>query len=170
MQTIISQENTSYKRLAYILIVIGVLLSLDSYYKISTFLNLWPILVLILGVGFVGIFSKGRKISSTYLVIGIYLILFSFLALFCNFTSWSIISLYWPIFITILGIVFIATFIYKKTNRIMLFFGVLLIFLSLYFFVIFSVGNDSWWIIFVLVGLSILLSRIKKWQNLQFFL
>ena len=162
MQTIIEQENTTYKRLAYMLIIIGILLALDSYLGVSIFLKLWPILVLILGVGFIGIYSKGKRRGFSYLVIGIYLILFTFLALYCNFTSWALLSIYWPIFITFLGMVFIAIFVYKKATRIPLFLGLILIFLSLYFFVIFSMGNNAWWTIFILVGLSILLSRIRK--------
>lgn len=162
MQTIIEQENTTYKRLAYILIIIGILLALDSYIGTSVFLNLWPLLVLMLGIGFIGIYSKGKRRGFTYLVIGIYMILFTLLALYCNFTSWALLAIYWPIFITFLGIVFIAIFIYKKTSRVTLFLGLILIFLSLYFFIIFSIGNNAWWTIFMLVGLSILLSRIKK--------
>lgn len=162
MQTINEQENTTYKRLSYMLILIGILLALDSYLGISLFLNLWPLLVLVLGIGFLGIYSKGKRRGFTYLVIGIYLILFTFLALYCNFTSWALISIYWPIFITFLGLVFIAIFIYKKASRIMLFLGLTLIFLSLYFFVVFSMGSSAWWTIFMLIGLSILLSRIKK--------
>lgn len=162
MQTIIEQENITYKRLAYMLIIIGILLALDSYIGISLFLNLWPLLVLVLGIGFIGIYSKGKRRGFTYLVLGIYMILFTFLALYCNFTSWALLSIYWPIFITFLGIVFISIFVYKKAGRAMLFIGILLIFLSLYFFVIFSIGNNAWWTVFILVGLSILLSRIKK--------
>lgn len=162
MQTIIEQENTTYKRLAYMLFIIGILFALDSYLGISLFLNLWPVLVLILGIGFIGIYSKGKRRGFTYLVIGIYMILFTFLALYCNFTSWALLSIYWPIFITFLGIVVIAIFIYRQTSRVMLFLGLLLIFLSFYFFIVFSIGNNAWWTIFILVGLSILLSRIKK--------
>ena len=162
MPTMIEQENITYKRLAYLLVFIGLLLAADSYWGISLFLNLWPLLVLMLGIGFIGIFTKQKRRGFTYLVIGIYLVLFTFLALYCNFTSWGILSQYWPIFITFLGIVFISIFVYKKTSRAMLFIGLTLIFLSLYFFLIFSIGSNAWWTIFVLVGLSILLSRIKK--------
>jgi hypothetical protein len=162
MPTMIEQENITYKRFAYLLIIIGLLLAADSYWNISLFLSLWPLLVLMLGTGFIGIFTKKKRRGFTYLVIGIYLVLFTGLALYCNFTSWGLLAQYWPIFITFLGIVFISIFIYKKTSRIMLFLGLLLIFLSLYFFLIFSIGSNAWWTIFVLVGLSILLSRIKK--------
>lgn len=162
MPMIIEQENITYKRLAYLLILIGLLLALDSYWKVPLFLSLWPLLVLMLGVGFIGIFLKQKRRGFTYFVIGIYLILFTMLALYCNFTSWGILSKYWPIFITFLGIVFLSIFVYNKTSRAMLFLGLLLIFLSLYFFLIFSIGSNAWWTIFVLVGLSIILSRIKK--------
>ena len=162
MATMIEQENITYRRFAYLLVFIGLLLAADSYWNISLFLSLWPLLVLMLGVGFIGIFKKQKRRGFTYFVIGIYLILFTGLALYCNFTSWGILSSYWPIFITFLGMVFISIFIYNKASRITLFLGLILIFLSLSFFLIFSIGSNAWWTIFVLVGLSILLSRIKK--------
>ncbi len=162
MTTMIEQENTTYKRFAYLLIIIGVLLAADSYWNVSIFLKLWPLLVLMLGTGFIGIFAKKKRRGFTYFVIGIYLILFTGLALYCNFTSWGILSTYWPIFITFLGLVFVSIFMYNKASRVTLFLGLSLIFLSLYFFLIFSIGSNAWWTIFVLVGLSILLSRIKK--------
>jgi len=162
MATMNELENTTYIRFAYLLILIGLLLAIDSFFKISIFFKLWPLLVLMLGIGFIGIFNKQRKRGFSYLVIGVYLILFTFLALFCNFTSWNILSIYWPIFITFLGVVFLSIYFYQKTSRTMLFIGVVLIFLSLYFLVIFSVGSDQWWIIFILVGLSIFLTRIRK--------
>ena len=162
MTTMIEQENITYKRFAYLLIIVGLLLAADSYFRISIFLKLWPILVFMLGVGFIGIFTKQKRRGFTYLVIGIYLMLFTGLALYCNFTSWGILSVYWPIFITFLGLVFISIFIYKKATRVLLFFGLAMIFLSLYFIIIFSLKSDAWWSIFLLMGLSILLSRIKK--------
>ena len=162
MATMTELENTTYNRFALLLIVIGILLAIDSFFHVSVFLKLWPLLVLVLGVGFIGIFNKQRKRGFTYLVIGIYLILFTILALFCNFTSWSMLAIYWPIFITFLGIVFIATYFYRKTSRATLFIGVVLIILSVYFFLIFSIESDLWWSIFILVGLSIFLARFRK--------
>ncbi|HBM15662.1 MAG TPA: hypothetical protein DD381_04870 [Lentisphaeria bacterium] len=162
MATMNELENTTHIRFAFLLILIGLLLAVDSFFKISLFIKLWPLLALMLGIGFIGIFNKQRKRGFSYLVIGIYLILFTILALFCNFTSWDLLSIYWPIFITFLGVVFLAIYFYRKTSRATLFIGVILIFLSLYFLFIFSLGSDQWWTIFILVGLSILLSRFKK--------
>ena len=155
-------ENKTYIRFAYLLIIIGLLLATDSFFGISLFLKLWSLLVLMLGIGFIGIFNKQRKKGFAYLVTGIYLILFTGLALLCNFTSWELLSVYWPIFITFLGIVFLSIYFYRRTGRAMLFIGVVLIFLSLYFLFIFTGGSEQWWTIFILVGLSILLTRIKK--------
>lgn len=162
MRTIIEQENTTYRRLACILILIGVLLGVDSFIGSTVFLNLWPILVLVLGLGFIGIFSKGRRKGFTYLVIGIYMILFTALALYCNFTTWSILNKFWPIFIMFLGVAFIIICFANKSHKIMFFAGLLLIFLAIYFYAIFSITTNAWWSIFILAGICILLSRIKK--------
>jgi hypothetical protein len=158
MSNIHSLESTTYRRLAILLIIIGLLFAVDTFLRLSFIYKLWPILITILGIGLVGIYVKRNARESFYLAIGEYLICFSGLALYCNFTSWQIMSQVWSLFIAFLGMVFITLFFFHMKSKSILFIGLLLLSLSIYFFFIFSVSSQFWWVIFILVGLSILIS------------
>jgi hypothetical protein len=150
-------ENITYRRLAVLLIAIGVVLGLDTFLDLSFAYKLWPLLVLFPCVGFIGIFLKRKARGVLFLAAGEYLILFAGLALYCNFTSWGNLADIWPLFITFLATVLVTIFIVRRDNQVVFFFGTLLLFLSLFFFLVFSINSQYWWTIFVLVGLSILL-------------
>ncbi|MFC1539818.1 hypothetical protein ACFL6H_10375, partial [Candidatus Latescibacterota bacterium] len=155
-------DTITNKRLAISLIVIGILLAVDSFLGLSIIYKLWPVLILILGTGFIGIFVKRKARDTLFLVVGEYLILFSVLALYCNFTSWKNLAQMWPLFIIFFGIVFITLFFLSHKNRFILFFGLVLTFLSIFFIIVFSFGGQYWWLIFIFIGLSIYLSGISK--------
>jgi len=106
---------------------------------------------------------KRKARGALYLAAGEYFILFGTLAFYCNFTSWQNLKHLWPIFIGFLGIVFITLFLFYRKKRFLLFLGLLLLSLSIFFLLIFSLGTQFWWIIFILAGLSILVSRKSKW-------
>ena len=142
--------------------LIGLFFSIDYFIGVSIVYKLWPILILNLGIGFIGIFIKRNSREALYLAVGEYLILFSFLALYCNFTTWRNLAHMWPLFIMFFGCALITQFFFHNKNRFVLFLGLLLSFLSVFFFLVFSVSGQYWWLIFILVGLSILLSGIGK--------
>ena len=155
-------EKTTYTRLAVLLITIGLLIAIEPYMKISIVNKLWPVLTVILGIGLIGIFVKRRTSGSLYLAFGEYLILFSGLALYCNFTSWKNMTRFWPFFIGFLGIVFLTLLFFNTQRRVLLFLGLLLVSLSISFYFVFALDVRFWWTIFVLVGLNIFVSvRIK---------
>ena len=162
MSTLNNLDTITTKRLALYLILIGLLFSVDYFLGFSIAYKLWPILILNLGIGFIGIFTKLNTREPLYLVVGEYLILFSFLALYCNFTTWGILAHMWPLFILFFGCVLITQFFFLNKNRFVLFLGLLLSFLSIFFFLVFSFGGQYWWSIFILIGLSILLSGMSK--------
>jgi hypothetical protein len=159
MKSIQELENLTYVKLAVILIVIGILLAIDSLFNLNFIYKLWPVLTVMLGIGFIGIFTTRKKKGILYLVIGEYLICFSGLAFFCNFAGWSVLSTLWPIFITFLGIVFFTIYLHRKEKRSLFFLSIILLLVSLYFSIIFSYDNNSWWMIFIIVGISILIGR-----------
>lgn len=155
-------ENTTFKRFAMLLIVVGTLLAIDSFFQLFVVYKLWPLLVLFLGTGFIGIFLKRKSRGALYLSVGEYLILFSFVALYCNFTSWRNLLFIWPVFIFALAIVFITHFFVYKKSRFVFFIGLSLMFLSIFFPLVFTLGSQSLWLVFIFLGLSILLSRNIK--------
>jgi hypothetical protein len=157
-----NSEKTTYTRLAVLLIVIGLLIALELYTNISIIHNLWPVITIFLGIGLIGIFVKRKTSGMLYLASGEYLICFSGLALYCNFTSWQNVAQFWPLFIGFLGIVFLTLYFLNKQKRVLLFLGLVLVSLSFFFYFVFTLDVRYWWTIFVLVGLSILVTeRIK---------
>ena len=162
MSSLNNLDTITHKRLAVYFILIGMFFSIDYFTGISVVYKLWPLLIFNLGVGFIGIFVNRNYRDVLYLWFGEYLILFSFLALYCNFTSWRLLAHIWPLFVMFFGIALITQYFFRSKNRVVLFLGLLLTFLSVFLFLIFSVSSQFWWVIFILIGLSILLSGINK--------
>ena len=155
-------QNTTTKRLAAFLITIGLLFAIDSFFKLHFVHKLWPLVITILSVGIIGIFFSRNAKGGIYLATGVYLLCFSVLALYCSFYGWSRLSYFWPLFITFLGIVFIAMYIFSKKTRFNLLAGLLLVSLSIIFFVVFNISGHYWWIVFILAGLSIFISELMR--------
>jgi hypothetical protein len=157
-----SISSIVYQRFGILLLIVGSMYGLDTYLKLNVATRLWPIIITILGIGFLGIFSKRGQKESSYLGIGIYLICFSGLALYCNFTSWSALVKYWPCFILFLGFSFSFAFLFDKSKRLLFLMGLLLISLSVVFFFVFSISSSLWWTVFILTGLSVLIGERVK--------
>lgn len=162
MPTMGDLENTTYRRLGVLLIFVGLLCAAASHFGLPVVYKLWPLLVLSLGLGFVGIFAKRRARGALYLALGEYLILFSILALYCNFTSWGNLRHLWPVFIAFLGVVFGTLLVFRRRNRLLLFLALSFVLVSASLLLIFSFGSQYWWSILVLVGLSVLVSGTRK--------
>ena len=157
-------DRTTFNRLGLLLIIIGAVFAVDTFWEFGVAHKLWPILTVILGAGLVGVFVKRRGQGIVYLAVGEYLICFSAVALYCNFTSWTELARIWPVFIIFLGVVLLTLFFIRrrKSRRVVLFLGLLLTALAIFFFLIFSLGANWWWVIFIFVGLCFLLAGRKS--------
>jgi len=150
--------QSNHIRLALFFLLIGVIFAIETYFKVFFLYKLWPVIILSLGIGFIGIFIKGRKRHPFFLSLGVYLSLLAGLFIFLNFTSWENIKNLWPLFVTFSGISLILNYLFSKGNRMVLFLGLSLFFLSVFFFLIFFIDYNLGWSSFILVGLSILIS------------
>lgn len=148
---------SSYGRLGILLGFIGIVLAIDTMADLTFLYKLWPLLVTTLGIGFIGIYKRRSRKEGIYVGAGIYLVGFSFLALYCSLTSWHHMANLWPTFIGLLGITFILGFILGTHGRTLLLFGSLLLSLSIVFFFVFEISGRLWWSIFILAGISFLL-------------
>ncbi|MBD3344951.1 MAG: hypothetical protein GF401_07805 [Chitinivibrionales bacterium] len=146
-------------RFALLFIGIGGLLALESFTDLSFIHKLWPLLITMLGIGFIGIFKARGRREVVYLIPGVYLICFSILALFANFYSWSILTRTWPLFIAFLGLSFFLSFLFARQRALYLLTGLMLVSISSVFFLVFSISGQLWWTIFILAGMSILISE-----------
>lgn len=154
-----NSEPVSHTRLAFLLIMLGLMFALDSFMGIPIVYKLWPLIVSFLSLGFLGIFIKRKRRDPAFISIGVYLLCFSLLALFCNFTSWGAMSYLWPLFILFMGITFLSIFLFSKKSKIILLLAALFILLSTLFFILQSGSSEYWWTVLILAGLSIIISE-----------
>jgi hypothetical protein len=172
MSTTRDLDQVTYTRLGILLIVIGGILAAGMKLKLPAVYKLWPILTLSLGVGFVGIYVKRRGRGSIYLVLGEYLILFSGLAFYLNFSTgpegpddgsgWGNLAHLWPLFMAFLAVVFGTLFIVGRRRRLVLFLALLLLVGTVFSFLVLSHGREFWWTAFIFAGLSVLVSGKSK--------
>jgi len=154
--------NTTIRRLALMLIISGLLFAIDSILNLSVVYKFWPILVASAGIGLIGIFFERRAGSDPYLSSGGYLICFSILALYCNFTSWRFMAEFWPVLIGLLGVVFVIASFFQQRKTEVLLVGLLILSLSVCFSLVIAFGIQLWWSILILGGLSILISSMAN--------
>ncbi|MBD3418926.1 MAG: hypothetical protein GF398_02290 [Chitinivibrionales bacterium] len=144
----------SYARLGILLTVIGVILAFDTLTDLSYLYRFWPLLVTILGIGFIGIYVRRSRKEAVYIGIGTYLISFSGLALYCSLTSWTALADLWPLFITMLGVATLSGYLYGNREPVVLLTGLLFMSLSILFLFVFGTRTHLWWTVFILAGVS----------------
>jgi len=149
---------SNVKRVGIFLIILGALFGLEANFHIRILSRLWPLLLTSIGAGFIGIFYKREKREAIYLGLGIYVICFSIMALYFNFTTWEMLSFLWPLFLGFAGISFLITYIFYRRDKVNLFLAAILFSITIIFFLVFSISHNFWWFIFILLGVSILIT------------
>jgi hypothetical protein len=150
-----NERLSSYSRFSILLFIIGGMFGIDSFFHLSFAYKLWPLIITMLGIGFIGIYRKRDRKEALYLIVGIYLICFSGLALWCDFTRWGSLKTLWPLFIAFLGIAVTFAYALCRKKYLWLLIGLLLISTAVVFFFVFSISHDLWWIVFLLAGMSV---------------
>jgi hypothetical protein len=153
---IMKKGINDYYKVGLFLTVTGIIFAVETFFKIRILYKLWPVIITILGAGFINIFFIRKRSNAAFLWIGAYLVLFSLLAFYCNFYSWGHLSQLWPLFISFSGISFVSVFFFNLKNKMYLFTGLLLLSVSIVFFIVFSVSSKYWWTSFLLIGISVL--------------
>jgi len=155
-QQSVRKTISSYGRLGILLAIVGTILAVDTMADLAVLYKLWPLLCTMLGIGFIGIYVQRSRREAAYISVGTLIIGFSGLALWCNFTSWSVLASFWPAFIILLGIAMIFGFVFGARRPVLLLTGLLFLSLGTFFFMVFSFSHRLWWLIFILAGCSIL--------------
>jgi len=149
-------------RMGVLLLILGAGFGLDSFLRLGVAPKGWPLLFTVQALGFLGMYRKSCGRGSGFLVAGVYMACFSLLALYCNVTSWAHLSRLWPLFITFLGLAFLALFTFGGRMRRNLLVGLGLLSLSLVFLVVGTLGGQYWWTVLIFAGLSILASEVAR--------
>jgi len=143
-----------YRFLGTAAVIAGLLLLAENLAYISGVSRFWPLVVTMLGGGFVRLYSTRRR-ESAILGIGVYLLCFSILALVLNFAGWDHLARLWPLFIAFLGVSFLAARAAGHGGRISVFCGVLMLGLAAVFFLVLQVSARLWPTSLLFFGASI---------------
>ncbi len=141
--------------LAPLLILIGVLLTLENFQLIGAVSAHWPLLLLVLGVGFLMLFYQRQRSDTVLLWLGSFLMILALFCYYLTFTGWSQLSWLWPIFLGIVGLSFLALGIDTR-KRVYLYFAGGFSALFVILMLVFSVSTRLWPMSFVIFGLSLL--------------
>lgn len=154
----ISQKTglSSYGRLGIMLAIIGILLAIDSIAGRSFIYKLWPLITTILGIGFIGIYTRRARREALYIGVGTYIVGFSGLALYCSLTTWAALATLWPVFICLMGTSFLFGYFFGNRRPVHLLTGLLFISLAVLFYSVFGQNHKLWWIVFICAGISFL--------------
>ena len=154
---------SSYGRLGLLLAFIGTLLAVDTAAGISFLYRLWPLLTAVLGIGFIGIYVQRSRREAAYIGVGVYLIGFSALALYCSLTTWTALADLWPVFVGLMGLSFIFGYFFGSRRPLSLLAGLLSLSLAAVFFFVFGVTPRLWWSVFILAGASLFIfDRVRR--------
>ncbi len=137
-------------------VIAGIAVLGENYGYFPAVHRLWPLATAALGYGFLLLHRRGRT-DMVLVGTGVYLLFFSGLALFLNYTSWWELSWLWPIFVGFLGVSILGVYFAGYQDVLYLAFGLAFVSLCLAFFFVFSVDPDLWPISLVLFGMTILL-------------
>lgn len=149
-----SRELSSYGRLGVLLAIIGAILAVDTMADISFLYKLWPLLVTVLGVGFIGIYARRSRREILYIGAGVYLIGFSGLALYCSLTTWTALADLWPVFVGLMGVSCVFGYFLGNRSPAALLLGLLFVSAMLVFLFVFHLSSRLWWSVFILAGIS----------------
>mgnify|MGYP006299197413 FL=1 len=146
-------------RLGILLTAVGILLGIETATKLDFIHKLWPLLILSTGLGLIEIFRRRHRRESPYLILGVQLIGFSLLALYCNFSRWGHMGTLWPLFIAFIGLGLVSAFVFARRRKPYLLLGLLLLSLSIGFFAMAVGAAHLWWTLLVFGGLSIIVTE-----------
>lgn len=149
------RDTSSFNILASVLIILGVALLLENYGVIKGVMFFWPVLPLVIGIGFCMLYFRSRK-DLVLLGLGTFILLNSVLFFYLNFTAWSLLAYLWPVFIVILGLSFLACYIFSR-RKVLIYLAILLMAVGTSFILIFAVSKILWPVSLVLAGLSFIL-------------
>lgn len=156
-----------------VLILIGLVLLLRQLGVVDLrWRYLYPIVLLCLGILFlVSMFTKGDKgaifPATVLLVLGLFFILRNFALFDFGFYFYEARE-FWPIFPVAFGAGFVALFFFRENDWGVLLVGGILLFLGVVFFLrefgfyFWYDLLDYWPVILILVGLSIIISHLRR--------
>ena len=140
--------------LSPLLILIGVLITLENFQLVGAVSAHWPLLLIVLGIGFLMLFYQRQRSDAVLLWLGSFLTILAVFCYYLNFTAWSNLTWLWPFFLGIVGLSFLTLGIDTRKPLYLYFAGVFIA-LFVILMLVFSVSVRLWPMTFVVFGLSL---------------
>jgi hypothetical protein len=153
--------------LAVILIITGIVVTLENFRFLNGISRHWPALLLILGLGFTLLYFQRQKQDQVLIWLGTFIGLLGLFFYYLNFTTWKSLSHDWPVFLLIIGISFIPV---AASRRKMIYVLSSLSFITLFliFFMVFKVSAKLWPLSFLFLGADLLIIEyINRINNIK---
>jgi hypothetical protein len=146
---------------AIIMIVVGVVLTMENLHVVSGFSIHWPVFLIVTGCGFLLVFSRKNRTDEVLLWLGTFIVSLGIFFYYLNFTSWHSLGHLWPVFLGLLGISFLSIGIVQN-KLIFNVFAVAFIGLFFVFTLVFTISMQLWPMIFVVFGISLLILEYMR--------
>jgi hypothetical protein len=150
------QHKTTLTYLAGLFVFTGAVVTLENFHVLHGVSRHWPILLSLLGTGFVLLFIQRQRIDPVLLWLGTFLIALSIFFYYLNMTAWTRLATQWPGFLGVAGLSFLAIAVAQRRP---VYAALALVFLGLFVILglVFSVSTRLWPLSFVVFGLSLLM-------------
>ena len=155
------RKKGSIGLLASLLIIAGVVVTLENFGLLHGVSKHWPVLLIILGIGFSILYQKGRRENQAVIWFATFWASNGLFFYYLNFTSWSRLATEWPFFLLILGLSFLSLAWYFR-KKIFFFSAVGFISLFLVFILVFSISTNLWPLSLLFLGIDLLI--INRWN------
>lgn len=150
------QRKRTATSLASLLVITGALITLENFSVIQGVSWHWPLLLLILGAGFVLLFFQRDRLDPVLLWLGTFIFVLGVLFYYLNGTSWSQLASLWPVFLGIVGLSFLSVAVLTR-RYLFAYFASGFIALFIIFTLIFNISRKLWPMSFVVFGIGLLI-------------
>ncbi|MBN2275331.1 MAG: hypothetical protein JXR41_05990 [Bacteroidales bacterium] len=150
------KSKSSIVFLSVILILAGAIITTENFSIISGVSRHWPLLLLILGCGFIILFFQQQHQDLAMIWLGSFIATLGLFFYYLNFTGWKRLGHDWPVFLGIVGLSFLLVSVFRRK---MVYWLSALSFITLFliFFLVFTISSKFWPLSLLLLGVDLLL-------------
>jgi hypothetical protein len=152
----IMKSKSSIVFLSIILILAGAVITSENFNIITGVSRHWPVLLIILGSGFIILFFQRLQQDIAMLWLGSFIGTLGLFFYYLNYTGWKRLGHDWPVFLAVVGLSFLLVSVFKR-KMVYILSAVSFITLFLIFFLVFTISSKFWPLALLLLGVDLLL-------------
>ena len=150
------RSRSSIVFLSVILILAGAIITIENFNIVNGVSRHWPVLLIILGTGFLILFFQRLQQDITMMWLGSFIAMLGLFFYYLNFTGWKRLGHDWPAFLAIIGMSFLLISVFRR-KMVYILSSLSFITLFLIFFLVFTISSKFWPLALLLLGVDLLL-------------